>query len=431
MLAAVILLLLVATYAYLELRKYKSYRNRVHADADFIVKIDADKLYRTLAIDYLRNSSHYKRKKGGAIKSGLNIPANIFIYTVHSKSLQTYFCSLPVADTATLKSFIKKELGISQFKNTGKYLRGTSANGQTTVAFNNHTFAAGYSLTKENTNDVLEDLLNAQNLLEDKDPKLKQLKAINAHLAYVFKEHTGTGDFKDGLMHLQGDFNFKGFNVDGKVFNHRVFDKHAIVKMWLNTSINSNDKYAAFQVKDHTIYPDSLLKYCKGYIDLELTSPAIQTDTLITYEYNDDFEKEEIITPRTVKVPGINSIINADAGSLLTYLNKEDIVSSGIVNRQLFPLYSVYAKTSISAVMLSTNKHAAFSSSRQNSPYFFYLEADFEKLKAQGQFLLLESYIKQVTNLKVKAWNRIPGQSHFEMDLYFKLKHINALGQLF
>ena len=430
MLAAVILLLL-ATYAYLQLRKYKSYQNRIHADAAFIIKIDADKLYRTLAMDYLSNSSHYKNKKGGGTKSGLTIPANIFVYTVSSKSFQTYFCSLPVADTATLKSFIKKELGISQFKSTGQYQKGTSDNGQITVAFNSHTFAAAYSLKKENTNDILEDLLNGQNLLTDKDPKLEQLKALSSHLAYVLEEYTGTGDFKDGSIHLQGDFNVKGLNVDGKVFNHRVFDKNAVVKMWLNTNIDYNGKHNAFQIKEHIIYPDSLLKYCKGYVDLELTSPVTQTDTLITYEYNDDFEKEETITPRTVKVPGINSTINADAGSFLKYLNKEDIVNSSIINKQLFPLYSVYAKSSASAIMLSTNKHAAFSSSTQNTPYFFYLEADFEKLKAQKQFLLLESYIKQLSNLKVKAWNRIPGHPHFEMDLYFQLKHINAFGQLF
>jgi hypothetical protein len=430
-LAAVILLLLAVVYTYLEVRKYNSYRNRIHADATLIVKINADKLYQILAIDYLSNSCHYKNKKGETIKSGLNIPANIFIYAVRSKSFQTYFCSLPVADTAVLKLFLEKKLGISHFNSTGKYLSGSSANGQITIAFNSHTFAVGYSLKKENTNDILEDLLNGKNLLADKDPMLEQLRAINAHLAYVFKEYTGTGYFKDGLIHLQGDFNFKGFNVDGKLFNHRVFDKNSVVKMWLNTKIDSNDKYDTFHVKDYTIYPDSLLKFYKGYVDLELTNPVTQTDTLITYEYNDDFEKEEIITPRTVKVPGINGVINTDAANFLNYLSGEDIVNRGIVNKQLFPLYSVYAKRSTSAVMLSTNQHAVFSSSKQNTPYFFYLEADFERLKAQGQFLLLESYIKQLSNISVKAWNKKPGHPYFEMDLHFKLKHINALGQLF
>jgi len=431
MLAAVILLLLAATYTWLEVRKYKSYQHRIHTDAAFIVKIDADKLYRTLAIDYLGNSSHYRNKKGEAINSGLDIPANIFIYTVHSKSLQTYFCSFPVADTTALKAFIRKELGIAQLKNTGKYLKGTSANGQITVAFNSHTFAAGYSFKKENINDILEDLLNGQNLLTDKDPKLEKLKALNAHLAYVSEGYTGTGEFKDGSIHLQGDFNFKGLNVDGKVFNHRVFDKNPTVKMWLNARLNSNSKHEAFQIKGHTIYPDSLLKYYNGYFDLELTDPVIQTDTLITYEYNDDFEKEEIITPRTVKVPGISSVINSNAQNLLSHLNREGIINGGVLNKQLFPLYQVYAKSSKSDMMFSTNEHAGYSSSKQKTPYFFYLEADFEKIKAQGQFLLIESYIKQLSNVSVKAWHKKADHPYFEMDLYFKLKHINALAQLF
>lgn len=431
MLVAVILLLLAAVYGYLAMRKYQSYRDCIHADAAFIVKIDADQLYRTLVFDYLSNSSHYKGHKAGKLKTGLDVPANVFIYTVYPKSFQTWFCSLPVADTALLKQFIRKRLGISVFKNNGKYLTGASANGRLFVAFNNQTFAASYSLKKENTGDVLADLLNKQNLLSDQDPKIKKLKAIDTHLGYVFEMYTGSGEFKKGMLHVQGDFNFKALKAEGKVFSHRVFDKNAVLKMWLNAQLATDGSLAEIQVKDHTIYPDSLLKYYKGYFDTELNSPVAQADTVITYQYNDDFEKEEILTPRMLKVPGINARISANGAGLLSHLKKEGILINARVNKQVFPLYELYAKGSNAAFMLSTNKHAVFSDHREESPYFFYLEADFNKFRAQGQFPLLESYTKQFNKLLVKAMNEKSGSKQFELVLYFKFKHINALGQLF
>ncbi|SMC78407.1 hypothetical protein SAMN04488524_2781 [Pedobacter africanus] len=431
MLAAVILLLLAFVYGYLSLRQYTSYRHRIHADAALIIKVDADRLYRTLAADYLLNSSHYKGSKRPKRKTGLDIPANVFIYTVYSRSVQTYFCSLPVADTAELRVFLKKTLGITRFKNTGKYILGSSANGRLTVAFNDQTFAAAYSLKKENVQEILEELINGGNFLPETDPRIKKLKALTAHLAYVFEEYTGTGQFKAGHFHMQGDFNFKGLQVQGKVFTHRVFDKDAVLKLWLDAKPVVSQQLAPVQVKTHTIYPDSLLKYSNGYFDAELSKPVNHADTLITYEYNDNFEKVAVTRPRIVRVPGINSMLSARPTGLMHQLVSQGILNGAKVDPQLFPLYPVYTKHRPSAFLLSTNENAAFSGLKIQTPYFFYLEADFSKIREQEQFPLVETYIKTFGKLEVKALNVKPGLQHFEMDLYFRLKQVNALGQLF
>ncbi|TCC88362.1 hypothetical protein [Pedobacter hiemivivus] len=437
-LSAVVLLLLTV-YGYLSLRKYYAYKDTIHADAEFIVKVDADQLYYSLAKDYLSNLSYYRSKKGSSIESGLSIPAQIFIYTVKSKSTQTYFCAMPVADTLLLRSFIKQKLGITTLKQMGQYVTGRSADGRLTIAFNGDTFAVGYSFNAENVNDVIADLLNKKNLLSDKDEKIAKLKALKSHLAYVFEEYTGVGDFKDGQLHMEGDFNFKDFAVKGKRFSHRVFDKDAIVKIWLNAKPSLNKSFRAIKVKDYEIYPDSLLKYYNGYFDVEMGKPVSQADTVITYEYNDDFEKEETITPRIVKVPGINSVVAGNATELLNYLSKANIISNSRVNKELFPLYNLYTRHNRAEMVLSTDQHAVTSKLTESTPYFFYLYADFDQLKSQGQFPLFERYIKQLKRLVVNAKpeaderlenNEDTGRNHFEIDLYFKRKDVNALGQL-
>ena len=440
--AAVVLLLLLCAYGYMTIRKYNAYKNTIHADAQFIIKVDADQLYRSLAMDYLSNLSYYRGNHVKSIESGLSIPAQIFVYTVKSKSAHTYFCALPVADTLLLRTFLRQKMGITALKNAGQYVIGKSTDGRLTTAFNANTFALGYSFKRENTEDILADLVSKKKMLSDKDPKLVTLKTLKSHLAYVFDDYTGIGDFKDGLLHIEGNFNLSGFTVNGKTFSHRVFDKNAVVKMWLNAKPALNKGLGSIKVKDYELCPDSMLKYCNSYFDMEIGNPVSQADTVITYVYNDDFEKEETTTPRIVTVPGINSVVSGNTAGLLNYLDVANIVNNNVVNKELFPLYRLYIKRKENELVLSTNQHVAASEVKAHTPYFFYLDADFDQLKSRGEFPLFEKHIRQLKRLIVKA---VPERTkkgelardvngnkrnRFVIDLYFKIKDVNALGQL-
>lgn len=431
--SVIVLLLFISVYTYFKLREYSAYRNVIHADASFIIKIDADKMYNTLILDYLSSPSYYHSRNHNGTKSGLAIPGHVFIYTVRSKSDLSYFCSLPIADLALLKQFVKLRLGLEDLKKAGQGITiGTSKDGKISVAFNAETFALAYSFQKENVSDVLTDLLNKKNLLAEADTRIAGLKKINAHLAYTFEGFSGAGEFKDGIIHVKGDFNFKGLDVRGKVFNHRVFDKDAAIKMWLNAHVPLNEPHAEIQLKERRIYPDSLLRFYKGYFDAEFSGAVDQIDTMVTYEYNDDFEKEEIISTRVVKVPKLTGTFRTKSEPLSAYLIKEGILSSnGVISKQVFPLYTLYSKTNAGAFMLSTDKGHNVSALSQKTQYFFYLEMNFKKLEAQRQFRWLERHIKPLSSMWIKGVSAGAGKNHFEMEVHFKMKNINALGQLF
>lgn len=429
-LTAAILLLLLVVYGYFSWRKYNAFKDAVHADAALIIKIDADQLYFKLAMDYLGNPSYYNEQAKKSTESGLNIPAQVFIYTVKSKSAQAYFCTLPVADLQALKIFLRKKMGITAFRDMGRYVSGTSADGRLTVAYNAHTFTAGYALNKENVADIIVDLLERKNLLSDQDPRMTRLKALDQDLAYIAGAHTGTGEFRDGSLHIEGDFNLKGTTIKEGILRHRVFDSNAVVKMWLSAQPALNTGHKEIRIKDHVVNPDSLLKYCNGYFDLELGNPVSQTDTVVTYEYDDDFEKEAVLAPRVVKVPGINSVVAGNAAGLLSYLKKADLVQGLTLNKDVFPLYKVYFHTDRSSMVLGTAKSQLASALKELTPYFFYLEADLVRLKAQGLIPLFGHYTGQATRLLVKAKRKGDDKNHFTIDLYFKRKDINALGQL-
>lgn len=426
------LLLLISVYSYFKFRDYSAYRNVIHADASFIIKIDADKIYSTLFFDYLSNPSYYRTRNSNGPESGLAIPGHVFIYTVRSKSDLSYFCSLPIADLALLKKFIKLRLGIENFKREGQGITlGTSKDGKLIVAFNGETFALAYSFQKEGVNDVLTDLLNKNNLLAESDAKIAGLKRVNAHLAYTFEGFSGAGEFKDGMIHVKGDFNFKDLHAGGNAFKHREFDKNAAIKMWLHAQISLSKPHAEIQLKEHRISPDSLLKYYNGYFDAEFAGAVNQIDTVLTYEYNDDFEKEEIKRARVVKVPGLSGTFCTKSERLSHYLLKERILRfNGVISKQVFPLYTLYGKSNAGAFMLSTDKDRGLPALSQKSPYFFYLGMNFKMLEAQRQFPSLERHIKPLSSMWIKALKAGAEKNQFEMAINFKLKNINALTQL-
>ncbi|ETZ20729.1 hypothetical protein [Pedobacter sp. V48] len=428
-----VVLILASVYGYFKFREYKSYQEVIHADASLIVKIDVDKIYKTMVLDYLNNPSYYMGKNDDELKTGLAIPGNVFIYTVGSKSYKTYFCSLPIADLTLLKQFIKQRLGVNTFKNAGHGITlATSKDGKLTAAFNLKTFAVAYTLKNENVVDILIDLLDKKNLLSDKDQKIASLKNANTHLTYAFKGYTGAGEFKDGVIHLNGYFNFDDLDIQGKVFTHRVFDKHASIKMWLNARLLNGKPYSEIQIKGHRIYPDSLLKYYQGYLDLEFAGVVNQIDTVVTYEYNDDFEKEEVRSLRAAQVPGIIGTTRAQSKPLINYLVKEGLLDTcGVISRQVFPLYTLYGKNDTGFFTLSTDRNIKVSTLSEKSPYFFYFEMDFNHLNGLRQFPLLEKYTKSLDMIRIKAINTSKEKKYFEMDLNFKMGNINALAQLF
>ena len=81
--------------------------------------------------------------------------------------------------------------------------------------------------------------------------------------------------------------------------------------------------------------------------------------------------------------------------------------------------------------MLSTDQEHNVPALSQKSPYFFYLEMNFKKLDAGQQFPWLERHVKPLSSMRMKALKAGAEKNHFEMEVNFKMKNINALVQLF
>lgn len=404
-----ILLLLLAVYGLLQYRQYSSYQNRIHQRASLIFKINVDHIVKKRGLSNLKSDSR-----------GFGVPANIFVYTVNNKSALTFFCSLPVTDTAELKTYLKKVFRINHFiVNAQGSVWGNNQDQSIKIAYDERNVVVCYSLVKENVNDIMGELLAGKNFLADTADRVVRLKKEDAPIVYDFKNYSGQASFSDHRILLNGMFPVGEPGVPDSCSRPAVLAKGLSVNAWVNGDL-SRLLTKDIKFKDYVLEKDSLLKYYKGYAAIEVGNPVNQSQSVISYTYNDEFEKVEQVVQKEVKVPEITLSLKGNTSALVHYLQKQRVVDSDHqLNKELFPLYEVYAQYDNRALQFSTHKARPMSSATVTTPYFLFAELDFDQLRKNNQFAVFNSYIKDLSSLHVKASRQNHRAGKVELELKF------------
>lgn len=403
----IVLLLLLAVYGLLQYRQYSSYQNRIHQRASLIFKINVDHIVKKRGLSNLKSGTR-----------GFGVPANIFVYTVSNKSAFTFFCSLPVTDTAELKVYLKKVFRINHFiVNAQGSVWGNNQDQSIKIAYDNKNVVVCYSLLKENVNDIMGELLAGKSFLADTADRIVRMKKENAPIVYDFKNYSGQASFADHRILLTGTFPVQAFGVKDSLNRPAVVAKGLSVNTWINGDL-SRLLTKDIRFKDYILEKDSLLKYYKGYAAIAVGNPVNQSQSAISYTYNDEFEKVEQVVHKEVKVPEITLSLKGNTAALIDYLQKKRVIDSdNQLNKELFPLYEVYGKYDNRMLQFSTNKARPITYAPVTTPYFLFAELDFDQLRKQNQFAIFNSYIKDLSSLKVKAikQNRQVGKVEIEL----------------
>ena len=405
----IVLLLLLAVYGLLQYRQYSSYQNRIHQHAALIFKINVDHIVKKRGLGNLKSDSR-----------GFGVPANIFVYTVSNKSALTFFCSLPVTDTAELKTYLKKAFQINHFiVDTQGSVWGNNQDQSIKIAYDSKNVVVCYSLVKENVNDIMEELLSGKSFLADTADRIARLKKEDAPVVYDFKNYSGQASFADHRILLNGTFPVEDFGITDALNRPAAVAKGLSVNAWLNGRL-SRLFTKDIRFKDYVLQRDSLLKYYKGYAAIEVGNTVNQSQPVISYTYNDEFEKVEQLVQKEVKVPEITLSLNGNTSSLVHYLQKQRVIGAdNQLNKELFPLYEVYGQYDNRVLQFSTNKARPMISAVPTTPYFLFAELDFDQIRKQNQFPVFNSYIKNLSSLKVKAIKQNHQVGKVEIELKF------------
>lgn len=426
---AILILLFVSFWAYIQYQRSASYKTHIHKDAAVLIRVDVYDIYKSLLSDYAK----IKKRKKESFLGGLGVPANIFVFTLNSKQPTTLFTALPVEDPGELERSLKQHAATwlpVDHAPSGIRMQ-QSQDGKWTIAFNTSVIAMAYSPFQENTADVLADLVLKKNTVTVEQSRLSGIKEQQGHITFTDGNYKGSIDFGKGEIDVIASIPAKGWNITTKA-QHRQPGKESSLFMWCYTLPETLLRHKTFTTVAGPISGDSLLAAGLNGFELEITDPVVQLDSVVTYEYNDDFEKVATLTVKESKVPGLYAFMSADPVLLTRYLQQNNMVNadSGAVNPALFPLYKLYAGQEASGVLLSTLKGTTTEQVRLTSPEFFNLYVNFDRLRAQPEFAVLQRYVQPFAVLDVRATCPDGNLIQAKGKLYFKNKSTNALLQL-
>lgn len=427
-LGLILLVLFLTGLGMFYFRQKQSYRQDIPQNITSLTRINVDGILKSIVWNAIINPAYYikisNQKKGKGKRSlniGLKIPANLFFYTVKNKPNTTCFTSLSIDDSVAFKRFTHQILDIKNYQvyAPDKRIRwAKSKNGKVNIAYLKDKLAISFSPTSENTLEILIDVLHQKNTQKVKEsPLFNQLNNEEEHIIYTSDSSILIANFNRGELDLEGSIR-SSMLIGKKKLKPKKFADNSLVKLWLAADIAPFIKKNRQFFDQHHVPADTLLRYYGSYLDFEWKNQqVIQKDTIITYDYNDDFERVEKRTIQEARVPEIYLALEASP-HLANYIPKQ-------------VYYKFQSGTTADRLYFGTG--ASFKDDHVNSlsRHFFYLFVNAEKLFSNEQFPQLKRYTAAMKSFTMKGGAEEDSLINLEGKLDFKEPAINSLIQWF
>jgi len=434
--AAIAILLLLCYFGFFKYRQIQANNVSIPVSSNALLKINVDEFYKTIAVSYIKHPNQYSgadkkgiKEKVDDLNTGLKIPANIYIYSLNGKAKTTFFSSFEIADTLAFNRFIQKKSALSLIKKDSNFFQ--SKDSTFFILFNKTTVAFAYTPQKEQVKTALIEILNRKNMIKVGESRFKQLVNLSDHISFQNTENFSKINFNDGKINFSNEF-INQMILPAAKPQHRVLNPESTMGMWLNAKFKS-----ALPKKNQTGAPsllskDSFFRFYKDYVDFEWTNTITQVDTVVGYEYNDDFERVEKKVLQDRKIPFISMNLTANDHEVSDYLKSLGALdqSTGKISSSMIPLYQVYFKGNNGNIQLSTVQSAKPDLKKTASDDFFYFKVDFKKLIKQTPMPLIADKLGTFSQLEIKAKSIGKDKIKLESELLFLNEDANALIQL-
>ena len=436
--AVIILSLLIFFVGIFKYRQYRANQVLIPRNATSVLKVSTDEILRSLAANMIANPRFYLKSDDqpkptvvqNKLASGLRIPASLYLFTMENQSTNAIFTRFDVKSKNNFETFIQQTLKFKISKQQNGMSFASSSLGNVVICYNTEAAAIVFSGEIKNFDSILINLLKQENFLKLSESKFNTLKASSHHIAYSDTKNRFNIDFNTGAFNFDAEFSTEAI-VPAAEPKHRIFNKESTASFWLNADFPTTEN-KTYRFKNAIIERDSLLKYYKGYLDFEWTNSTSQTDSIITYEYNDDFEKVEKITLQKKEVPNFTLNIAANANGLKSYLNLQGIINldSGTVNKSVFPLYKAFVSGNSEQFLLGTTKDLKVDTKKEGSKDFLSLDVNFKKLNTQLNVPGVNRFLKSFDRLSIKGKAVNAHQVRLDGRVTLINEDINSLYQL-
>ncbi|MBC6109858.1 hypothetical protein ACFOG5_08225 [Pedobacter fastidiosus] len=434
--ATIVVLLLISYFAFFKYREIQSNNVLIPANTNAVIKISVDGLFKTLAISYLKHPKEYAgsgkkdfKQKIEDLKTGLEIPANIYFYGLKGKDKSTFFSTFKISDSVAFQKFAESKLSSKLTKIEHNFYQSTDST--LTILFDNKKVAFAFAPKKDASVSILRDLLNQKNTVKIGETKFADLTDISDHLCFQNEQSLSKMNFTDGKVDFTSEFISKIIEPALKP-QHRILSSESTISFWINAKYKADSTKKEPAIESPALSTNTLKSFYKDYIDIEWLSSTKQVDTVVGYEYNDNFERVEKKILQDNMVPNISINMDANATEMANYLKKYGLLNSstGKISGPIIPFSSFYFKANQNNVQLSTIKNKNLEVKKEASDDFLYFKLNFEKLGKQQPFNVLISRINLFKKLEIRGRAIEKDKIKLESELTFTNENANSLVQI-
>ncbi|GEM_PF-5110069 len=436
------LAVLLLTVYLLRYNQSQVFEHRVPKSATKVVNVHLRQIENNLLFDFLAHPIIYlksklrkdslKRKKF-PFANGVEIPENILFFS-NATSLDNHWFSsvFNVKDQENLTSyflqekFVKSNVEGMEFYSKGNWVIAIHENKLLLVIKRNHTA----EISK-----IVASVFNEKAFLHQTSELLKPIILNESDVSFSSKEHGFLeANFKEGIFEISG-------NLDSDFF---IADAYPIIKgnpiSYLTAKVNKDNLFfqnfvlnTADKFKELThLSLDSIVNKWDGKFYLKIDAIENKTDSIITYDYDDDFNKVEKMAIEKKNIPNLRIKLGQESPSNLwryfwsknaIQLHKGDTVFTTI------PIYQFMATDAKENLELSVNNSVDQIHSKEiSSKLNFYV--DVEKYLQKPLDLPLKPNQKKVLDLIRKSSIHLSENNEFVLKIELKNRSRNFLGQL-
>ncbi|NHF59020.1 hypothetical protein FK220_006695 [Flavobacteriaceae bacterium TP-CH-4] len=448
----VIVLFAIGYWGYKRSQDTASLLGKIHIEADTAIKIAVQEIKETLVLDALMAAGYYydhigfsgSRKESDSLgERGIDLtPYNVVFYTVPQVK-NTLFSTFEIYDAKGFESFVQAELKdesipIVEAEGHGYYVA-VLPKWKMALAWNDIKMVCAFSpeIEKSIPTRIFADILNEDKTIQDnKNPLITTLLKSDHHLTWVDDQSTVTIDFEDGQAIIEGAIytevpqrfqpEITIESIEGASFQ-LVFDANFDYqgnREMLTAILEGNP----FFEKNNVSLPE-VLRRTNGYINVAVNGRTSQTDTITTYEFDDNFEKVAKKSVQEKEVPKVHIALGAENESLMAYLEEQETLNPDSVFEP-FPLYQLYVKDGPMYTSFDTYK-GNVAAREQISANFFDCRIDFDQLRRDILLPQAGSYLKPLEKFHLTAAQSDPNKVVVKGSLFGKEADINMLSQVF
>jgi|GEM_PF-4656314 len=385
-------LVAVALWGVVSYRNQQSYdTGMIDVRATRVIKVDIGSLTRHIGWNAFWNPGFYAEEERAtfmeqkrAVRTGLESVAKVFLFQLGDEPfwIGPAYGIVPLLDAESFTQFLQAELqaqvGQDSLGRFGKRRNLLVRYDDSQAAFALGDFGSGNKkLTDSVLTSELVTYLTGEQLVNIKESRFYEAVTQAGHIVSVGRERLS-------VEFLEGEI----------VFSCTLEPTHPAVTYqpasWSDSSLlrlqaNITEwlpKGDVFTVGTFALHSDSLRAYMAGEVVGEWRGMGTHTDSVISWQYDDNFEMTEIVERVERAVPDLYLSVQTRADTLQRYLAHMGILelASRTVNPACFPLFPVYWQQEGNWLTFHT-RHPRPKLEEGSNASPFYVMADIQAIK--------------------------------------------------